>query len=233
MVITRLLAAVLLTGSAALAQTTNDPFPTPIPATDGVIKVRFAEFASLPDVDGERRADDASGRRAGHAPALRQRHARPPLQRQLQRPDRRRRIWICAIPRGPSSIQSQGNERGFQSFAFHPQFNRRGAPGFGKFYTYTDTSNTAPAAGLHARRRQQHTRHDSAGMDREGSQRGDLRWRPAARAAALRTTVCQPQRRAHHLQPARLDARRRFRTALRRRCRRRQRRRPTRISRRT
>jgi len=51
--------------------------------------------------------------------------------------------------------QSQGSERGFQSFAFHPQFNRRGAPGYGKFYTYTDTANTTvtadfkPAGGSH------------------------------------------------------------------------------------
>ena len=43
------------------------------------------------------------------------------------------------------SVQSQGNERGFQSFAFHPQFNQAGTRGFGKFYTYTDTSNTTPA----------------------------------------------------------------------------------------
>ena len=43
------------------------------------------------------------------------------------------------------SVQSQGNERGFQSFAFHPQFNQAGTRGFGKFYTYTDTTNTMPA----------------------------------------------------------------------------------------
>ena len=43
------------------------------------------------------------------------------------------------------NVNSSGNERGFQSFAFHPQFNRTGTPGFGKFYTYTDTANmTAP-----------------------------------------------------------------------------------------
>jgi hypothetical protein len=43
------------------------------------------------------------------------------------------------------NVNSNGNERGFQSFAFHPHFNRSGAPGFGKFYTYTDSANmTAP-----------------------------------------------------------------------------------------
>ena len=42
------------------------------------------------------------------------------------------------------SVQASSNERGFQSFAFHPQFNQPGTPAFGKFYTYADTSNTAP-----------------------------------------------------------------------------------------
>ena len=35
-----------------LAQVTNDPFPTPIPATDGVITVKFVEFATIPDFNG-------------------------------------------------------------------------------------------------------------------------------------------------------------------------------------
>jgi len=41
-------------------------------------------------------------------------------------------------------VQSMGRERGFQSFAFHPQFAQAGAPGFGKFYTWLDTSNMTP-----------------------------------------------------------------------------------------
>jgi hypothetical protein len=43
-------------------------------------------------------------------------------------------------------VQFGGTERGFQSFAFHPQFSQRGAPGYGKLYTYTDTANTTPKA---------------------------------------------------------------------------------------
>ena len=42
------------------------------------------------------------------------------------------------------NVQSNGAERGVQSFAFHPQFNRRGTPGYGKLYFYTDTANTTP-----------------------------------------------------------------------------------------
>ena len=53
------------------------------------------------------------------------------------------------------NVNSQGNERGFQSFAFHPHFNQTGTPGFGRFYTYTDTGNTSapadfkPGGGTH------------------------------------------------------------------------------------
>src|SRR6185369_12783026 len=43
----------LLLASSALAQATSDPYPQPIVAADGVIKVRFVEFASLPDLPGE------------------------------------------------------------------------------------------------------------------------------------------------------------------------------------
>ena len=43
-------------------------------------------------------------------------------------------------------VQSSSHDSGFQSFAFHPQFNKRGTPGYGKFYTYTDTSNKTPKA---------------------------------------------------------------------------------------
>ncbi len=43
----------LLTASPALAQITQDPFPQLINTTDGVVKVSFAEFASLPDVNGQ------------------------------------------------------------------------------------------------------------------------------------------------------------------------------------
>jgi hypothetical protein len=152
MSILRLLAIVLLVTSPAAAQTppnstntTNDPFPTPIPSTEGVIKVRFAEFASIPDVDDE----------AARLMTL----VDEPGTRRLFVSDMRGILYTLGY-NGQNvtkyldlrdvawgvSVQSQGSERGLQSFAVHPQFARRGAPGFGKFYTYTDTSNTTPAA---------------------------------------------------------------------------------------
>jgi hypothetical protein len=56
-------------------------------------------------------------------------------------------------------VQSGGSERGFQSFAFHPQFNQPGTRGAGKFYTYTDTSNMAPTPDFTAEGATTHT-HD-------------------------------------------------------------------------
>ena len=47
-------------------------------------------------------------------------------------------------PRWGASVEASGRERGFQSFALHPQFGQAGTPGYGKLYTYFDTSNTDP-----------------------------------------------------------------------------------------
>jgi len=45
--------AALLVASSALAQKPDDPFPTPIPASEGVVRVNVTEFASIPDVEGQ------------------------------------------------------------------------------------------------------------------------------------------------------------------------------------
>jgi hypothetical protein len=44
-------------------------------------------------------------------------------------------------PKWGVKVEFDGRERGVQSFAFHPQFAMPGTPGYGKFYTHTDTSN--------------------------------------------------------------------------------------------
>ena len=44
---------VILAALPVFAQAPNDPFPAPIAATEGVIKVNFVEFASLPDLGGQ------------------------------------------------------------------------------------------------------------------------------------------------------------------------------------
>ncbi len=41
--------ATLAMAAPACAQTTDDPFPEPIPQADGMIQVDYAEFAVLPE----------------------------------------------------------------------------------------------------------------------------------------------------------------------------------------
>src|SRR6478736_7940293 len=133
MIITRILAATLSVAalaSQALAQPI-DPFPKPIPATEGAIKVSFTEFASLPDIDGE----------AARMMLL----IDEPGTRRLFVNDMRGILYSVSYdgktvtqyvdinaPDWGVKVQSGGAERGFQSFAFHPQFNRSGARGYGK-----------------------------------------------------------------------------------------------------
>jgi hypothetical protein len=142
-----LIATAMLLTPIAIAQDsqpTRDPFPTPIVASEGVINVRFVEFGAIPDSQGQT--------------------ARPmllvdePGTHRLFVNDMRGSLYSVSYDGKTVTkyldvngtewnvgVQSQGSERGFQSFAFHPQFNQRGSRGFGKFYTYTDTPNTSPA----------------------------------------------------------------------------------------
>ena len=129
--------------SATFAQTSSEPFPSPIAEAEDVISVGIEEFASLPDVDGE---------------AARMMHfVDEPGTERLFVSDMRGLLYgvsydgqtvtpyldLTAATRG-LSVEATGRERGFQSFAFHPEFGRPGTPGFGRFYTYLDTSNTGP-----------------------------------------------------------------------------------------
>jgi hypothetical protein len=128
------------------AQTPSDPFPAAIPATEGVIRVNYQEFASLPDIEG--------------VAARMMNLVTEPGTRNVFVSDMRGQLYRVVeggrtvtqyldITAKDVPVQSMGRERGFQSFAFHPQFNQQGSPGFGKFYTYTDTTNMAPPADFH------------------------------------------------------------------------------------
>ncbi len=122
---------------------TRDPYPNPIPAEEGAIKVNYVEFAMLPDV-GEQTARpmlmtyDSATRRmfvndmhgALYSVSADGRTVTPYL-------DHSTAQWNL-------QVQFANFERGFQSFALHPQFSQRGARGYGKIYTYVDTSNQAP-----------------------------------------------------------------------------------------
>ena len=63
------------------------------------------------------------------------------------------------------SVQSSGRERGFQSFAFHPQFAQAGTPGYGKLYTYSIPRNMTLQPISCRRRRQAHSRYGAARVD--------------------------------------------------------------------
>lgn len=140
-------AALLAFGITAVGaeQRGSDPFP-PIEATRDIIAVGFAEFATIPDVDG------------GEAPRLMFMVDEPGTERFFVSTMRGMiyRISYDGKTVAPYidinaakwavGVQFAGPERGLQSFAFHPQFAERGQPGYGKFYTYTDTTNTAAKA---------------------------------------------------------------------------------------
>jgi hypothetical protein len=152
----RVIVTALLLASAVTAQApqasqppkrTNDPFPDPIPATEGVVAVHFIEFASVPDIPGQAQ------------PARMMTLLDEPGTQRLFVNDMRGPIYSISYDGKTVTkyidinaeewgvkVNSNGAERGMQSFAFHPQFSRSGTRGYGKFYTLTDTANTTPPA---------------------------------------------------------------------------------------
>ena len=140
-----ILIAALLVAAPAFAQGTSDPF-TPINATDGIIAVKFTEFATIPDAAGGEAARmmllvDEPGTRRMFVNTMRGAIYSVSYDGKTVA----EYLDINAAGWG-IGVQFQGSERGFQSFAFHPQFGQRGTPGYGKFYTYTDTTNITPKA---------------------------------------------------------------------------------------
>ena len=138
-----LVSATVLSGFAAIQEPTLDPFPTPIETTQDVIAVNYTEFATIPDVGGQ-------------APRLMHFVSEPGTKRnfvsvmtgQLYSLSYDGKVVTPYLDVNAETwgvnVQSNGAERGVQSFAFHPQFSQRGTPGYGKLYTYTDTANTTP-----------------------------------------------------------------------------------------
>ena len=142
----RMFVPIMLVGASLIAQAPNDPFPAPINTTDGVIAVNFVEFATVPDLGSPMPgrmmllADEPGTRR------LFVNDMRGPLYT-VSRDGKAVSLYFdINDPKWGVNVNSSGNERGFQSFAFHPQFNQSGTSGFGKFYTYTDTANMPPTA---------------------------------------------------------------------------------------
>ena len=143
----RIIVAAFLMASTvapACAQMTDDPFPSPIASTEDIIRVSFTEFASIPDIEGE--------------PARVMILVDEPGTRRMFVNDMRGPLYGVSYdgrtvteyvdindPNWEVAVQSGSRERGFQSFAFHPQFGQADTNGYGKFYTWTDSRNTEPA----------------------------------------------------------------------------------------
>jgi hypothetical protein len=121
----------------------NNPFLAPIPATDGVVKVNFVEFASIPD----------AGTEASRINLL----VDEPATKRMFVNTMQGKIFSISYdgktvtpyldlndPKWGNPVKFNGSEVGFQSFAFHPQFAQAGTPGFGKLYTWVDTTNMTP-----------------------------------------------------------------------------------------
>ena len=149
-----------LLASGAQAQTSADAFPQPINATDNIVRVGLTEFATLPDVDG--------------MPARMMLMLDEPGTRRLFVNDMYGVLYSVSYDgktvtkyldlrdaKWGLSVQSMGPERGFQSFAFHPQFAQRGSAGFGKFYTYFDTANQMPTPDFTPAQANAPTTHDT------------------------------------------------------------------------
>jgi len=134
----------LLASTLSATGQLTDPLPEPLPSG---LAVEVEPWLTIP----------AS---SGSAPRARINHVKPaPDDVRLFCNDLRGKLWVIANrnatnatefvdlrPHFPNFIDSPGLGTGFASFAFHPEFNQPGMPGYGKFYTAHSESNNGPAA---------------------------------------------------------------------------------------
>jgi hypothetical protein len=136
-------AAILILAAPADAQVTNDPFPDPIGSDWAPLVVDYTDFARIPGVGG----DAALMTHLLDEPGTQRMFVNDmngPIH-SISYDGRTVRQYIDTNDsRWGYRIQTQGSERGLQSFAFHPQFGQAETPGYGKFYTWVDVVDTAP-----------------------------------------------------------------------------------------
>ena len=136
--------ALAVAPGAVLAQRTTRPFAF-VDTLAGLVTVNVAEFASIPDLGGIAARMmimiDEPGTRRFFVNDM-----RGPIYSVSY--DGKTVVRYIDINDSTWGVQvnSQGRERGMQSFAIHPQFAQRGAPGYGKFYTWTDSRNNQVTA---------------------------------------------------------------------------------------
>lgn len=135
----------VLSAACPVVLAQQNPLPAPIEASEGLIVMDVASFATLPDSDGE----------AARMMNL----VDEPVSQRLFVNDMRGPVYTLSYDgrtltpyidindeQWGVGVEYGSRERGFQSFTLHPDFGRVGAPGYGRFYTWTDiTDNTGNA----------------------------------------------------------------------------------------
>lgn len=140
--LTCLLALPVMAQEREQEQSTDNPFPEPIEAEQGVIVVDVADHVTLPDL-----------------------HGAPAQMRSLRHEPGTDRVFISNQWGGIYEITDEGTvteyldvdadewdvqldrswrEVGIESFALHPQFAEQGTAGYGKLYAWVDSTNTEP-----------------------------------------------------------------------------------------
>ncbi len=140
-----LVATLLLAAPLHAQQTTNDPFPDPIETEEGLVIVDVVDFAALPDHE--------------NGPARMMLLVDEPSTERMFVNDMWGPIYWVSYdgsevvryvdiddPEWGVGVEAGGRERGFQSFAFHPEFGMEGTPGYGRFYTWSDVQDNTPPA---------------------------------------------------------------------------------------
>ncbi|MDG1437928.1 MAG: PQQ-dependent sugar dehydrogenase [Emcibacteraceae bacterium] len=128
------------------AQTTNNPFSDPIEANEDIITVGYKEFALLPDFDGEAAlAMDLEVEPEGKRYFVNDLHG---ILYTLKEGGEVTEFLNLNDPKWKVNVRWTARERGFTGLALHPEFNRVGTPGYGRFYTLLDSANTKPAPGF-------------------------------------------------------------------------------------
>ena len=138
-----------------LAQTSTNPFPTPIEATAGVISVNFVEFAVIPDAAGGEAPRmmhlvDEPGTRSACSSArcaARSTASATTARRCTEYLDINAPTWGVGVQFAGHRSAASRASRSIRSSA---SAARRG---YGKFYTYTDTTNMTPTPDFTPRRR--------------------------------------------------------------------------------
>ncbi len=131
---------VVISFPLAAQNTTNDPFPEPIKAEEGLVIVDVSEFASLPDYDEEPARMMILIDEPGTSRMFVNDMYGPIYSISYDGSEVELYVNINDSEWG-IEVEYSGRERGFQSMAFHPDFGREGVPGYGRFYTFTDVPN--------------------------------------------------------------------------------------------